>query len=58
MKKPTTLDQITVENLQKIEPSVRDVKIEIGEDYAGDPALFTHPCRSNTVDRVDWSAAA
>jgi hypothetical protein len=39
MNTPKTLDQITVENLQKIAPEVRDVQISVGEDHAGDPAV-------------------
>lgn len=39
MKTPSTLDQITVANLQAITPEVRDVQITVGEDHVGDPAV-------------------
>ena len=39
MKTPTTLDQITLANLQKIAPEVRAFQVVVGEDHAGDPAV-------------------
>ena len=39
MKTPATLDQITLENLQKIAPEVRDFRVVVGEDHVGDPAV-------------------
>ena len=41
MKLPEAIrSKLTAKKLKQIQPKVRDVKLVLGEDHDGDPALF------------------
>ena len=41
MKLPETIrSKLTVKKLKQVEPTVRSVTLELGQDHDGDPALF------------------
>jgi hypothetical protein len=49
MNEPANLEKVTVEELQKFSPDVRNLRVTVGHDSTGDPAVYLTVILSDKV---------